>query len=355
MSTTNIAVTGTFLSPFSASDTYNVLHGGFLIDPFLQPLSFFYQTSVFGGEISSFFLNYLTGGDFNLSYDDLNENTVFVEGSYIFCETKVVFDFSNFDQSESKIVKIVFNPNNGNDNKTYNSYVSANQTFYPILSNISSIYYPSEEFYTYYNPSFLIQYEDGKKINVVVPLTSVQCGIFDSYKNKNIVEALPFYKKPSNVLLFINDSENDELILTNVSTSLLFELREESLPFSTETPLAVPVGEGLLQELETTTIQIPLPPTNENPVLPPFPTPTPTPVFGQGIVTLIDKIQIKTIGGDEIYPLGSKSKGMVTFEDFQIYSFANEELYPFDSSELTTFVSFENVTMFNGSNIIFFE
>ena len=61
---------------------------------------------------------------------------------------------------------------------------------------------------------------------------------------------------------------------------------------------------------------------------PPSPTPTPTPVYGQGIVTLVDKIQMRELGGDQdIYPL--KDRGIVTFEDFQMFGFDEEILDPF--------------------------
>lgn len=330
MSTLTIVVTGTYLSPFSASDIYRTLHGGYLYDPMASPLSFFYPASVFGGEISTIFSEYISGGNTDIFYKDLPENNLYLNGHYAFCDSEVVFDFSLFDQTESKIIKIVFDPDNNSEVQTYDSFLSAGKLIYPELNSIKSTYYPSEEFYTLFEPRFTIYCEDGNIINLTIPLTSVQCGIFDSYKDKTIVESIPSYKNPSNIFLFINDNADDELTLANISTSLKFELEEnvQQLPFATETPLAIPLGFGLLQQIITTTIQIPLPPVNENPVIPPQPTPTPTPIYGQGIVTLIDKIQIRELGeGEDIYPL--TDKGIVNFEDFQIYSFANEEMYPF--------------------------
>ena len=339
MSTLTIVVTGTYLSPFSASDVYQTLHGGYLYDPMASPLSFFYPTSVFGGEISTIFSEYLSGGETNVSYKDLPENNLYLKGHYAFCDSEVVFDFSLFDQSESKIIKIVFDPDNNSEIQTYDSFLSAGKLIYPELDSIKSTYYPSEEFYTLFEPKFTIYCEDGNIINITIPLTSVQCGIFDSYKDKTIVESVPSYKSSSNVLLFINDRGNDELILTNISTSLEFKLDEDvkNLPFTPEIPLAIPLGTGLLQQLFNTTIQIPVPPINENPVIPPRPTPTPTPVYGQGIVTLIDRLQIRELGGgQDIYPL--TDKGIVTFEDYQIHSFDNQLMYPFEGNNwiLTT-------------------
>ena len=323
-STLTIIVTGTQISPFSASDTYNVLHGGYLYDPMASPLSFFYPTSVFGGEISTVFTESISGGDLELAYDDLPSNELILDGHYIFCDSEVVFDFSKFDQTESKIIKLIFEPNNNSEKQTFNYYVSANQNFYPILSSIKSNYYPSENFYTLFTPKFTIYYEDGNIVNVVVPLTSIQCGIFDSYKDKTLVESVPFYKSDSNVLLFINDIEEDDIILTNISTSLTFDLEQldSALPFVEETPLAA-LNAALLEQLLTTTVIIPEPPVNVNPVQPPVI------VQGKGIVTIKDGIQITEINGEDVFPIGGQ--GIVTFLAEQIYSFNNEEIYPFDT------------------------
>lgn len=354
MTSLTIVVTGTSISPFNTSDTYDVLHGGHLIDPMAAPLSFFYPTSVFGGEISTIFSEYISGGETTISYDDLPENELNLNGHYTFCDSEVIFDFSEFDQTESKIIKIIFYPDNNSEAQTYDSFLSAGQLIYPQLNSIKSNYYPSEDFYTLFYPKFQIYYEDGNIANITIPLTSVQCGIFDSYKDKTIVESVPFYKNPSNILLFINDNSNDELILTNISTSLKFELEEvQQLPFTPEIPLAIPLGTGLLQQIFNATIQIPIPPVNENPVIPPVPTPTPTPVYGQGIVTLIDKIQMRELGGgQDIYPL--TDKGIVSFEDYQIVSFANQDMYPFITefnNNIITFIEGGNVIRFGGSEL----
>jgi hypothetical protein len=53
-------------------------------------------------------------------------------------------------------------------------------------------------------------------------------------------------------------------------------------------------------------------------------TPPPIP---DGLVTLVDKYQIKTIGGNIILQLSDK--GILNFNDNQMFSFNDEELYPF--------------------------
>lgn len=53
---------------------------------------------------------------------------------------------------------------------------------------------------------------------------------------------------------------------------------------------------------------------------------TPPPTVA-GLVTIVDRFKIKTIGGIDIYPMGNK--GMVDFSDYQLYSFNSEQIYPF--------------------------
>lgn len=67
-------------------------------------------------------------------------------------------------------------------------------------------------------------------------------------------------------------------------------------------------------------------PTNTpTPTLTPTPTPTP---LASGIVTLVDKIQMKILqGGEYIFPI--TNKGIVNFEDFQVQGFNGEDMYPF--------------------------
>jgi len=53
---------------------------------------------------------------------------------------------------------------------------------------------------------------------------------------------------------------------------------------------------------------------------------TPPPTVN-GLVTIVDRFQIRTIGGIDIYPM--EDRGIVNFSDNQIFSFNDEALYPF--------------------------
>ena len=333
MSTFIIPVSGTNISPFSASNTYNVLNGGYLIDPMAYPLSFYYASTANGGLISTTYSESISGGLFKMAYDDLRCNLITLDGYFIFCETEVIFNFSNFDQTESRIVKIIFNPGNSENLETYNSYVSNNQITYPEINSIKSNYYPSEEFYTLYNPFFEIFYSDGNIVNITIPLTSIQCGIFESYKDKTIVEAIPLYKNNDSVMTFINDRIDNNIIIANISTTSKFELEINAkiLPFSTTAPFALPFGSTSLEEIIVKTVEVPKPPVVDNPILPPNPTPTPTPTPTPPATPL-------------------PNFGIISFMNEQMDSFNNEDMYPFDGGVFNGLIMFnmDSITEFNG-------
>lgn len=211
------------------------------------------------------------GGNFEIGYNDLSNIKQKTAGNYVFCDSEVIFDFSEFDQSKSRIVKILFNPDNGNNHQSFTSYVDENNSLiYPILSSIKTKYYPSELFYTYYNPNFIIDYADGTSINLTIPITSVQCGIYETYKDKNILESLPYYKNISNILLFVNDNLSNETYIGDIYTKLPFVLSANLPEKDIELPniiRAVPIG-STIDSIEPIT---PNPVTNNNPVLPPIP------------------------------------------------------------------------------------
>jgi hypothetical protein len=297
MTTIIIEVTGTDISPFNKYNSSNVLHCGYLKDAFAAPLSFFYSSTANGGIISTTYSKTISGGEFNVSYNDLKENDTLIDGRLIFCDTEVVFDFSNFDETKAKIIKLIFYPKNGESIRTYNSFVLNNQISYPVLSSINASYYPSDNFYTFFNPHFKIYYSDGNIVNVTIPLTSVQCGIFESFKDKTIVDAIPFYRNTDNILTFINDTSDDNLIISNISTQYQFQLESEKtqLPYTILAPFALPFGSTSFNEIVTKPIDLPKPPVTNNPVLP-------------------DK----------------NIESIITFDNKQIDSFSNIDIYKFN-------------------------
>lgn len=242
------------------------------------------------------------GGDLNIKYNDLSNIKQKTDGNYTFCDSEIIFDFSEFDQTKSRITKLLFDPNNGKDYQIFTSYIDENNNLiYPNLSAIKTNYYPSESFYTYYNPNFIIDYADGTCINLTIPITSVQCGIFETYKNKNVLESLPYYKNISNILLFINDNLNNETYIGDIYTRLPFILSANLPEKDVELPnliRAVPIGSTIDSIIEPIS---PSPRTNNNSVLPPIPIIIYSEYDGISIFTNNSRFY----GGDELINLDS--------------------------------------------------
>jgi hypothetical protein len=234
---------------------YNLIDAWQVYTP--NPNNYFYNLTAYGG-------------NFKICYNDLRNIKFDLIGKLLYCSTKVVFDFSEFDQTKSKIVKLIFDPDNNRKLQTYDGMVSGDNMLYPVLSNIYSEYHPSEKFYTLFFPKFKVEYEDGTMLSLVYPLTVTQCGIFDTYKERSLIESLPYYKNLTNVILFTNDKRNNQLYVHDINTRLPFVL-SANLPDDIQLPdvvIPVPMGGGFIP-LEQPIV--PEPPTNINPVTPPLP------------------------------------------------------------------------------------
>jgi hypothetical protein len=208
----------------------------------------------------------LSGGTFKINYNDLKNIKQTNKGNYVFCDTEVDFNFSQFDETKSKIIKLVFDPNNGEKIQTFSAQVSNNNfVVYPNLSSIKTKYYPSELYNTFYYPNFKINYEDGNFINLTVPLTVFQCGIYEKYKEKRILETVPYYANTQNVLIFINDDRDNELFIGDINTRLPFILSANVPSKDVELPFLL---ELVPQQSTVESIDpfIPEPPINENPI-----------------------------------------------------------------------------------------
>lgn len=277
MNTYTVNITGTNYSPYSSLSSFGVLDGGFLFDPLAAPLSFYYPLTTNCGSLTgsnSVFNLTAVGGEFETIYDDLKNYTFVKKGDIVFCKTTVNFNLSNFDQSRSLIKNIIFDPNNSEKIQIYSIKIGVS-AIYPNLNQCSSLYYPSENFYTIYNPKFIINYNDGTSQTIVSPLTVAQCGILDSYKNKSMLDSIPYFKEVNGVAVFINDKNNNELLASflNVKSPFMFDTREldsVKLPFSVS---PIPFGQAIVNlpnppPVEPTIPEIPVEP---NPEIPPKP------------------------------------------------------------------------------------
>lgn len=281
MNTYTVKITGTDYTPYSGLSSFNVLDGGFLYDPLAAPLSFFYSLTTNGGTLTgsnSVFNLTSIGGSLETNYNDLKNYNFKTKGNIVFCETKVTFDFSNFDQTRSLIKSIIFDSDNSEKKQIYSIKINQSSLIYPELNKSNSLYYPKEKYYTVYEPKFIINYNDGTSQTIVSPLTVAQCGILDSYKNKSMLDSLPYFKQLNNVAIFVNDKKNNDLLISLLDVKSPFvadtsDLDNVELPFS-----VAPIPLGNVNPFTSIT-QINLTPST--PQIPPNPNPIdiPLPVY----------------------------------------------------------------------------
>jgi hypothetical protein len=274
MNTYTVKITGTNYSPYNTLSSFDILDGGFLFDPLAAPLSFYYSLTTNCGSLTgsnSVYTLTAVGGSFKTIYNDLKNYKFTVKGDMVFCKTFVNFDLSDFDQTRSIIKSIIFEPDNSEKNQIYSIKIGSSIT-YPNLNQSNSLYYPSEKFYTIYKPKFTINYNDGTSQTIVSPLTVAQCGILDSYKNKSMLDSVPYFKDLNSVAIFINDKNNNELLasLLDVKSPFVFdtsELDTVELPFSiAPIPLTTLTPFRLITQVNNNPTTIPI---DQNPTQPP--------------------------------------------------------------------------------------
>lgn len=273
MNTYTVKITGTNYSPYSGLSAFNILDGGFLFDPLAAPSSFYYSLTTNCGSLTgsnSVFNLTAIGGVFKTIYNDLKNYKFTTKGDIVFCKTAVTFNLSDFDQTRSLIKSIIFDPDNSEKIQVYSIKIGSFLT-YPDLNKSNSLYYPNEKFYTIYKPKFIINYNDGTSQTITSPLTVAQCGILDSYKNKSMLDSVPYFKELNSVAIFINDKNNNELLasLLDVKSPFVFdttELDTVELPFSVA---PIPLTTLNPFRLLTQTINRPSIPIDQNPTRPP--------------------------------------------------------------------------------------
>ena len=271
MNTYTIAITGTNYSPYSGLSSFDVLYGGSLFDPLAHPLSFYYSLTTNGGSLTgsnSVFNLTSIGGRFFTSYNDLKNYIFETKGNIVFCKSDVTFDFTNFDQSRSLIKSLIFDPDNTEKKQTYNIKFAGAIPLYPELNKSNSLYLPKEKFYTIYKPKFTVNYNDGTSQTIISPLTVTQCGILDSYKNKAMLDSLPYFKEFDNVAIFVNDKKNNDLSISLLDVKSPFvsdtsDLDNIELPFSIA-PIPITNANPFIQITQTQ--RMPQVPTDTSPI-----------------------------------------------------------------------------------------
>jgi len=246
ITTTAFVVVPTNTVELSTYDFCNWLDHHIFKDTSLTPTgyNFFYPLTAFGG--TYFDVNYTTtvsGGPFyDYCYQDFCFEKFSLNAINLYCVANVNFVLSAFDETQAKLIRLVYDFNDDTPKVVKNfNYISPQQT---LIRNeiVSHIYYPTEQFVTTYRPSITAIYEDGCINVVTLTLNSYKCGIYDAFKDVALLDSAQT-KNTNNIILTLEDRKR-----LQVFTNIL------DLNAQTATLLDLASGETAQQLLDTVTV-----------------------------------------------------------------------------------------------------
>jgi len=191
-----------------------------------------YPLTAFGGTylmLNLTFTKTICGGPFyDYCYQDFCYEGYILQPINLFCVTNVNFILSAFDESENKIIRLIydFDDNSALLIKNY----SFSQNDISLKDRVvSHIYYPTKNFVTAYMPKISAVYEDGCITTITAVLCCFKCSLVNTYKNMVLLDAAQS-KIPRSIFLTLEDKEANQLF------SNTLDLDAPYTTFNTETP-----------------------------------------------------------------------------------------------------------------------
>ena len=182
ITTTAYVVAPTHVADLSSFDYCTWLDHHIFKDTSLTPTGydFIYPLTAFGGQFDiTGFNKTISGGPFyDYCYQDFClEEYSFLTPINIFCVANVNFVLSALDESAAKIIRIVYDFDDGSEKliRNYN-YTLPQYSLKDLI--VSHTYFPTENFETVYYPSVFILYEDGCTSWITFSLHNFKCGIY---------------------------------------------------------------------------------------------------------------------------------------------------------------------------------
>lgn len=174
--------------------------------------NFVYPLTADGGTYTSIsYTTAISGGPFyDYCYQDFCFEKFSLTPLNTYCITNVSFVLSAIDESAAKIIRLIYNFNDGSEQviKNYN-YLTVQQ-FSLKDEIVSHLFYPTEKFVTTYYPSITALYEDGCRSVVTCVINTYKCGIFNIFENVALLDAAQ-QKTAQNIVLTLEDKKRFQL------------------------------------------------------------------------------------------------------------------------------------------------
>jgi hypothetical protein len=239
-SSQTIQLTGTAYGILSSYPVINYRDGYFFQN--LDEVSTFqYPTSTTGGPLTAneggpewdgfvVFGSELSGGPItNVSYDDFSNLNSVVDLGVYFCSSTIYLSLSSFDESVSRITKIVCEHNNNVTvyEPTVRSEIASLVNVFKITPPKSQIielnFIPGEKYITPYVTGLSVIRLDNSVNTFTLRTSVVQCGVLDLYDTTNIINS-QVLDNANQILLTLENKTNNTVYTNILNTDIPFFL-----------------------------------------------------------------------------------------------------------------------------------
>lgn len=223
-----INIEGTPAGILSAYDLCNILDHWIFVDP-ISGINVWYPLTAYGGDlVPTVYTSTVTGGPFyDICYQDVCFETVSITPVKMYCTTDVNFVLSGLDESASKIIKILYDFDDGTNiqENTLDATISPiSSAPSPKLTIVSHTYNPGKNYITTYHPSISVIKSDCCITTLNFTLCSFQCGILDLYDTVGLLNT-QMLSPTYNLVVVFEDREEQQiyanLLLSQEPISLL--------------------------------------------------------------------------------------------------------------------------------------
>jgi len=249
--------------PLSSYDSCDYLDHYIFSDP-ISGTNIFYPLSVYGGTFTgSTFDAVVSGGPmFDICTQDFCYKITDVPSVNLFCTTTVYFVLTGLDESESNIIKILYDFDNA-EIEEQNYTFSSNQPINPKSIVKSTTYYPTTKLITAYTPTISVIRSNCCINTYRFTLCSFRCSVLDMYEDVSLLNAQQ--STSFNVILTL-ENQRDKQLFSNILNigDPVFIQPLSGLPFVVET---VPPAQNIV----IVEPRIPSEPVDTSPIVAPPP------------------------------------------------------------------------------------
>jgi hypothetical protein len=221
MNTLNLSTSARILIPansveLSSYNYCNWLDHHIFKDTNLSPTGydFVYPQSAYGGYFyprAITFAKVVSGGPFyDICYQDFCTEIFSINSVNLYCISTVAFILSALDESNAKIIKLIYDFDDKTD-MVIKNYDYINPYTIPIKQQtVYHTFYPRDNLITTYHPKISAIYEDGCTSTIAMTLCCFKCGIIDAYENVGLLDSAQT-KEVRSIVLTLEDRKNRQL------------------------------------------------------------------------------------------------------------------------------------------------